>query len=59
MATIGASSDPSLLCRKLDYMVEQLKTLNTNALGMKFDHSCWSLNLPVINYLLFPSRKTN
>lgn len=59
MATLGPPSDPSVLCCKLDYTAEQLKVLNTNALDLEFYHSRWPLNLPVINYLLFPSRKTN
>lgn len=59
MVTIGAPSDPSLLCSKLDYTAEKQKVLNTNALGFKFYHSLWPLNLPVINYILLPSRKTN
>lgn len=59
MVTIGAPSDPSSLCSKLDYTAEKQKVLNTNALGFKFYHSLWSLNLPVINYILLLSRKTN
>ena len=39
MATIGAPSDPSLLCSKLDYTAEKWKVLNTNALGSEFYHS--------------------
>lgn len=59
MTTIGAPTDPSLLCYKLDYIAEELKVLNTNVLGLEFYHSLWPLSLPVINYILLPSRKTN
>lgn len=59
MATLGAPSDPFLLCCKLDYRAELLKVLNTNALRLEFYHSLWPLNLPVINYILLPPRKTN
>lgn len=59
MSTIGAPSDLSLLCCKLDYIVEGLKVLNTNVLGLEFYHSLWPRNLPGINYILLPSRKTN
>lgn len=57
MVTIEAPSDPSLLCSKLDYAAEKQKVLNINALGFEFYHSLWPLNLPVINYILLPSRK--
>lgn len=57
MVSIEAPSDPSLLCSKLDYAAEKQKVLNINALGFEFYHSLWPLNLPVINYILLPSRK--